>query len=397
MTAINRFVEVGTREGWDAAGEQPRDDREELASEVLAVVEEANRTGAWRELRTAFPPAHEPFARRLRELAIGIGDPRWVDDAHVVARVGTAWRPEAVVEFGVDGEYAATDALAAGRSPDRRWFAIAREQEVEIRDGFRGAVAATLPLSDSGEPAIKLQPFPDGREVLVTRGDGVFVLGSDGWRRLPFHFDEDEEGDDEQDRSFSMIHAAMSPDGRLIAIGHQSSSHVILNRDGRRVAEFGPIHSEYPHHAAFSADGAHVIVNACHFYNGVTMIGRVSDVAGLDLEPYHEAPCLRVLDKGCRVYASTFHRDLVLLGDAYGYVRAFGLDGQAAWQLFCGSSIGGIDVSPDGRKLAVATAAGYLQLYEMDVDEPDPFQIGTARHHELIRFVRWKDRPMLRW
>jgi hypothetical protein len=54
-------------------------------------------------------------------------------------------------------------------------------------------------------------------------------------------------------------------------------------------------------------------------------------------------------------------------------------------------------VSPNGKRLAVATAAGYLQIIELDTGDPDPFQIGTATHRERIRFVRWQGSGLLRW
>jgi hypothetical protein len=104
-----------------------------------------------------------------------------------------------------------------------------------------------------------------------------------------------------------------------------------------------------------------------------------------------------MLEDSSRVYASSFVGGAFVLGDAYGYLRACTPKGKPTWQLFCGSSIGGIDVSPDGRRLAVATAAGFLQMYDLDVGGPDRFQIGTAQHVERVRFVRWKGRPILRW
>lgn len=396
VAAVNRFVANGLAKGWEKAGKPPKDNRGDLADSVLAVVKEANRAGEWRGLREHFPPAHEPFVDKLEKLAIGIEDVLWIDDEHVVARVGPPWAFEAVVEFGIDGSYTATDALAVGRSPDRRWYAIARERQIEVRDGYRGAARAKLRLPKFDAPLIAVQPFPNGNEVLVTRDDGVFVLSNKGLRGFPLR-DDDAEGDDDETPSFAMIHSAMSPDGKLVAVGHQDSPHLVFTRGGRRIARFGPIHSSYPHHAAFSPDGAYAIFNSCHFYNGATVIVSVPALAGLDVEPYEEDRSLRMLEDSSRVYASSFIGGAFVLGDAYGYLRACSPKGKPKWQLFCGSSIGGIDVSPDGRKLAVATAAGYLQLYDLDVKDPDRFQIGTGRHRERLRFVRWRGHPMLRW
>jgi hypothetical protein len=92
------------------------------------------------------------------------------------------------------------------------------------------------------------------------------------------------------------------------------------------------------------------------------MIGRVDEIRQLVLEPYEEDRRLALLNDACRVYASAFVDDAFVLGDAYGYLHAHKPDGSHAWELFCGSTIGGIDRSPDGRKLAVSTAAGYLQF-----------------------------------
>ena len=90
--------------------------------------------------------------------------------------------------------------------------------------------------------------------------------------------------------------------------------------------------------------------------------------------------------------------DEFMVGDAWGYLRAFDLEGNFRWQHFIGSTITALDLSPDKQRLAVTSFAGFLCVLELHTGERDPFVIGTATHRELQRWLFWKgeDAP-LRW
>jgi hypothetical protein len=171
----------------------------------------------------------------------------------------------------------------------------------------------------------------------------------------------------------------------------------VLSIDGERVARFGPVYSEYPHHAAWSGDGTFACFNSCHFYNGVTVGAQLDQLRGLELDAYDEDERLRPIQGGMRVYASEWMDDAFALGDAGGYVRAVTPSGEEKWRHFVGSSIGGIARSPDGRMLAVATAAGFLSLLDTRPDAPDPAVIGTAGFAERLRYVTWRGESVWRW
>lgn len=418
---INAFVARGLADGFDEAGEQPSDPRTpELGAQVVDVVREANAAGAWRELRARFPTAHAPFIDQLEQKSVVVRSVCFVDDQRVVAAVGSAWQPEAVLELGFDGEVAHPPggALDVGVSPDRGHFALLYDDHVRVTEGWGGAEVGRFPrprgdegavdgvetLDDDEAPApvSQMVVLPGGGAVALATSCGVFLTRTDGVRRLSPDAEQLAESvagwDDDEPYPLrtDMTHVAVHPSGELIACGHQDSQHELRAPDGALVAAFGPLFSEYPHHAAFSPDGERAIFNSCHFYNGATIIARVDELRGLRLPEWEEDVRLLPLQGGARVYASSFHDGAYLLGDAHGYVRAMYGSGDLAWQHFTGSSLGGIDVSPDGTRLAIGTYAGFLSLCERD-DAPDPFQIGNGPFRERIRYVRWAGEPLWRW
>lgn len=52
-----------------------------------------------------------------------------------------------------------------------------------------------------------------------------------------------------------------------------------------------------------------------------------------------------------------------------------------------------MDISVDGQTLVAATYAGIIVQIALDSGRPD-WQIGTGEHHELRRWLFWKDFAM---
>lgn len=422
---INEFVARGIASGWDDAGEAPDDERDDaLGDKVINVVREANAKGAWRDLRKHFPPAHAPFAEKLDERASPLRNVFFVGEGRVVATHGTPWQPGGVAVYGFDGqcdeESEDLSVLDVAASPDRRFFARLKADHLVITLGWDGAEIRQVPRprGDEGAPAgtetladddglaaiENMAVLPGGEGVALATGRGIFLSTDAGVQRLsPDTATLEQKVREWDDKSHGpyplrtdMSHVAVHPSGEWIACGYQDSQHELRTVNGYIAGQFGPLHSEYPHHAAFSPDGNRAIFNSCHFYNGVTSIGRVDELHTLQLGNYEEDARLLPLESGSRVYASSFHEGMFLLGDAYGYIRAAKLNGDLGWQHFTGSSVGGVDVSPDGKQLAISTHAGFLSLLELS-DDPQPHQIGNGPFAEQIRYVRWNDEPLWRW
>lgn len=417
--AVNDFVRRGLTDGWEnVEAEDPKDTRQPMARAVLDAVRRANEAGDIDDLHERFPRAHEPLIAMLEKNGQSLPVVLLLDDGRIVTRVGAPYEPGHVVVID-DRKLRrlSPDIITVGRSPSREFFAVAREDGITIHRGWEGAEAANLrwptglegvPHGFEAEPiegtpiTTRLIPFDAGDNALLVSPEGVFVLGEDkairllptqGQMRNHFEWLRKEYPDDPLSYGLSMEHGAISPGGRWIAAGHQSSLHYVFDAHSFDVAgEIGHV-SAYPHHAAFSAGGDVVAFNSCHFYNGMTIGVPTGFLPGLKTEPYKLDDRLIPLEDGSRVYAAVSRDDEFIIGDANGYLRAFDLKGRFRWQHHIGSSVGDIDISRDGKRLVVTTYAGFLCILDLDTGEPDPFAIGTATHRERRRWLFWKKEP----
>jgi len=395
-SAVNAYMERVRRDGWDSAGPRPEDEREHLADEVLAVVRRANASGETASLRERFPPAWEPFLPILPKKGQWLTPMAWIDDERIALG---CWSDSSYAVVVNGDEIVEQPGLHSfGRSHDGRFFALAFADGVEVRQGWDGPRTAWLSWPSGGgfnfATIRQLIVFPDGKRVLLVACWGIFVLTEDGSTLLPL---TDDQQDAAEPSRLEMAHGAVSPSGDLVLAGCQDSKHLVFNARLERIAQIGP-RSSYPHFAWFSADGKVAAFNACHFYEGASIGVSVTDLPGLDTPAYKDHPSVRVLDDAARVYAAVARGDEFIIGDAYGYVRAFDIQGNYRWEYLVGSTIGALDLSPGGRRLAVSSYAGILCVLELDAAERDPFAIGTASHRELRRWLFWlgEDR-VLRW
>lgn len=415
--AVNDFVERGMREGWPDSEPEFPDHQTPLADAVLEAVRAANRAGHAHTLREKFPPSLHPFASRLDSEGRALESALWIDDERVVLRIGASHETGSVVVAAADEITECPGVLSVGRSHNRQFFALAKRAGIEITRGWNGAVVTTIPWParfenipashpQSAAPApltvSQLAVFPDGQRVLLTSSSGIFILAQDRAIQLLPQRDEYEDwikqDSDAAELDLSMAHAALSADGTLILAGHQDSSHLVFDAQGRELSSLEP-HSEYPHFSWFSADGRLACFNSCHFYSGVSFgipIANLADEASLE----RDHPGVRTLQDGARVYAAVARDDELIIGDAHGYLRAFDAQGNFRWQHYVGSTICSLDLSPDGRRLVVTSYAALLCVLDLDNPERDPYAIGTGSRHprELWRWLFWnsEERP-LRW
>ncbi|MGC4042349.1 MAG: hypothetical protein QM758_00915 [Armatimonas sp.] len=255
----NAFVARGIASNWTSGEPEPTpDSREEIAEAVLAEVRRANDEGNAGILRSAFPPAWEPFHKTLNTRGQGIdGVVLLPDDSILLRTADTKGRYYRVWKHSYDW---LEGIHYVGIAPDRSWLAVATYSGVQLRRTWESSVELLLPWSSLGcpEQITQLIPSPRGNCALLVNEQGFFILKPDGAIRL-FAADSDREEGEELPLPYTlaMEHGAISRDGRYFVVGHQSSNHAVFDEEGNRVADIGP-HCEYPHYAFFDYENEHL-------------------------------------------------------------------------------------------------------------------------------------------
>ncbi|QXH33876.1 hypothetical protein [Pseudomonas muyukensis] len=417
--AVNQYVAQGRAHGWDDLAQPPAPATGHLLEAWQAALLAINRPGVdepQRQLfREAWPPAHQPLVPLLDAQAQWVGPLLLLEDGSLLARVGLPQDKGQVLRIDAHSVTPVIGISHFGRCPQRRYYALANAEGVRVTDGWGGPLVARLawPHGLEGLPPgypfepldlppapITLTPFPCGQRVLLVSDDGIFVLAASGATRLlprqQAILDDLLRGVDPDDIALglAMAHAALAPDGRLIALGEQYGRHLVLDDQLQPVAAIGPA-SECPHFALFNRRGDQLLLNACHRYQGASLGVRVADLPGLDTEPGSDHPRTPLLHQGARIHSGVARHGEYIVGDAHGYLRAFGEDGGEHWQHYLGSTISALDISADGRTLVAASHAGFISLIALDSGRPQ-WQIGTGAHAEVRRWVCWKgfDAPL---
>jgi len=438
VAATNEHVRRGMQTGWDQAGQPPQEKRQLLARRVIDAVREANKTGELADLRERFPPAHSPFIDMLEENGQPLAPMAILDDGRIVLGIGYE-NGHVVVIDGTKVEKVA-GVLAFGRSPNRKYFAVARDKSIDIHEGWDGAKVASLNWPKLGplegvQPVEQLIPFPDGQRVVLATPDAIMAVES---RRAQLLYPRDVKGLQESVEQVNLNnpHAAISPNGSLISISDRLvCQHLVFNDRYEVVGEISPLVDVSPCHTSFSGDGKLLTLSSFRLYNGATLGVPTSRFPGLSIsnEVLHKRLVsesatgekripglgligrddwfledtiveihkrvkeldqgLVLLDYNSRVYAAAWRGEEFIIGDAYGYLRAFDKAGKFLWQHFIGSSVSSIDVAPDGKTLVVTTYAGFVCILDLDTGKTDPFTIGTATHRERRRWLFWTKEP----
>ncbi len=364
--------------GPNKAGHEPDETRQDMAAYVIEQLVELNRSGEHAKARQLFPPAYEPFSHLYDVLGQEIGQLAYLGDGRRITRVGT---DVYVLDRDNIAEVEGVDVF--GQSPDRRLVARGIDDTLEIRDGWDGPVVRSVPRGPAIAGTTKtITVAPDGDAVLATTDDGIFWLTERGARRL---LPEDE------DDSVSYPHAALSPNGRFVAMGVQDSAHVVIDRKTGRRHEFDPV-SSYPHFAAFHRDRPDVVLSSCH-----GLYGSATLAVDLDAMVANKPSPARVLDRRAWVYAVASTRFGYLLGDRSGYVWALDFDGDQQWYAFLGSTLTAMDITPDGSRLLVGSYAGMVIELDLTANTSDPRLLTNGPVADVGRWLFWQGHDPMIW
>ncbi|WP_294824242.1 hypothetical protein [uncultured Flavobacterium sp.] len=400
-TGINEMVAFGETHGWDKwTGEEPVDEREHLADEVVRLLREANESGRVAEFREAFPPSYSPLIEYIKKNEQNIELFTFITGEKIVFFV-TKYdqKPQGYLLDG--GQLMELDAgvRAIGKSKQGNVFAIINGTALTTTKGWEGETIATFDISWFGDaPVTNLLPFNDGKQALLVSSAGIYLITAEGEKLIHPVQDEDEEldEDEEQQIDLSMENADLSHDNRYIVAADQDGSHRVLNASGEQVGEIGP-QSSYPHFCLFSSNDEQLITNSCHFYNGVTVGVDTSKLDNIAIEAYKDSGEYVDIDESMRVYAGVAADGYYILGDAHGYIKAFDTNGRQLWRHYLGSTINGMCLSDDGNTLWVGSYSGMVHKLRLGAGHRDKHTIGNGNHYEEFRIILRKDKPALFW
>ncbi len=393
---INEMVDFGEKNGWENwKGKEPEDKRDHLADKIYHLLKKANKNNTVDEFRKNFPPAHSPLIKFFKSKGQHIEQLQFVENEKIVFLICTAYQKRQAYMLSDDKVIILDSAIdAIGKSKRNNVFAIASNNQIVTTQGWEGDIIQTFELSATkGLGITNLIPFNDGLKILLTTNEGIYLISSEKEKMV--HPEPDLE-DDEWDSNIDMENATLSNDNRYIVVGDQCADHRILNQEGEQIGQIGP-QSSYPHFCLFSADDEQLITNSCHFYNGITIGVSTHSIDGLKIEAYEEDENYKVIDDRMRVYAGLTTKDLYILGEAYGYIKAFNKEGECVWSHFLGSTIGGLAVSDDEETLWVGSCTGMIHKLKLGKGLRDNHTIGNGNHYEEFRLIMWKDEPVMKW
>ncbi|WP_103070400.1 hypothetical protein [Aquimarina sediminis] len=395
-TGINEMVAFGEKHGWDKwKGEEPKDERGYLADEVYRLLKEANENGTVEEFRTNYPPAHSPLIKLLQKKSQNIEQLHFINNEKIIFLVGTAYQNRQAYILNENKTIELDSSIRAiGKSKKNNVFAILANNRIATTQGWEGEIIETFILDQTKDIGVtELIPFNDGLKLLLTTSEGIYIISKSHEEMIhPIPDPEDEEWDPYID----MENATLSNDNQFIVVGDQGADHRILNVKGEQIGEIGP-QSSYPHYCLFSKDDSQLITNSCHFYNGITIGVDTDTITGLKIEAYEESETYKVIDDGMRVYTGLTTKEYYILGDAYGYIKAFDKEGKCVWRHFLGSTISSLTISDDEKTLWVGSCSGMIHKLRLGKGHRDNHTIGDGNHFEEFRLILWKEEPILMW
>jgi anti-anti-sigma factor len=273
VAAMNEYVGQGMQIGWDQAGKPPKEERRPLARRVIDAVREANKMGELADLRERFPPAHSPFIELLEENGQHLAPLALLDDGRIVLGIGYQ-NGHVVVIDGTKVERA-TGVLTFGRSPNRKYFAVARAESIDIHEGWGGAKIRSFDWPKIGplegvQYVEQVVPFPDGQRVVLATRDAIMAVEP---QRTELLYPRDTEQLQENFGAVNLDnpHAAISPEGSLISVGDKlACQHIVFNDQYEVVGEISPLVDVAPCHTSFSGDGELLTLSSFRLYNSLS-------------------------------------------------------------------------------------------------------------------------------
>jgi WD40 repeat protein len=391
---INDWLDIIYIDKKDPEQPWPEETRQDMAAYVLGQIEAYNERGEYEALRELFPPDNDPF--NWEGLTECVSQVSILADNRLVVTVG-AWHDERRVYLITGNTFALQEGIILfGKSHDKKHFAKVYADKIDISEGWDGPVINTFtPPRTYGEGYVssakdglseinfeefgmqQVVVFPDGQQVALASDKGIFVID-----KKDAHFIETEEKEEEEayEEGYTLghdyPHVDVSPDGKYIIAGSQSSNHLLfelVNGEWTVIATVEP-RSSYPNFAMFNYkisdagqknDGPQVLLCSCHFSQSAAVALPIKNVTpGFSASGYNADEALNYVDDNRWVMSAAPADWGYSLGCNDGYIWFKGQSGMHAGYLHIGGSVMDIDVSADWKSMAVASYSGQVIVWQ---------------------------------
>jgi|GEM_PF-1986252 len=401
---------AGDRDGVDDSG------RVQSYEEVLEVVRQANEAGKPVDFERAPAPLVDDARANEQQLRLG-----FLDDDRLVVWLADPVGGETAYVVNDDGARRAPAGLI-GVGYGKAAF-LEDDGTILVRRDFEGEVLARLapPTGLEGVDEAFVDDVKNDLSsahtcvhlakadgcVVVERADGVYRHVGEGWVRLlpephsmnkGFVWSWKEYGDEEELRvRTEEPSVAVSPDGSWVAAVDLYSHLHVFDRTGAAVVTMHH-NGDLPGAACFSEDSKRVLLSARYLSGGEGYLLQTSELpADVVREPWDDAHVVPVLENEGVLAAAPLGGGVVA-GTSRGVLVALDAEGEERWLQYVGSSVTDVAVSPSGKKLATATWAAEVSIFDVDTGTQDPLVPGTSTNRELVRWLFWKtEKCPLRW
>lgn len=425
--ALNDWLDMIYIDQKQPETECPEETRKDMGNYVKDKIIEFNKQGKYKELRALFPPDSDPmnWENLTPEAVIQIAV---LPDYRVVATVEKRDRSKVVYIIQDNTTTVEEGIFMFGRSFDKKYFAKVSEQKIDVVEGWDGPVVASFKSPDtygeefqSKHPSIKeglsqrnfnsmkLQQvvvFASGKRVAIASEVGIFILNESGSQFIQTEQRKTEDAANEYDEEdedgftfgYDYPHVAVSPDDMYLAVGSQSSNHMVLKEENgtwNTIASVEP-RSSYPNLAAFNYgikdngeqnDGPQLVLASCHFGGSATVSLPIKHIVpGFFASGYNADDTLNYVDLKKWVFSIGLYSWGYGLGCNDGYIWFKYFNGYQYGYLHVGGTVMSIDFSDDRKIMAVASYDGQVILYDVEL-----FPNGSIFRMEANREDKRKD------
>ena len=457
---INDWLDIIYIHGKQPTEAEPTETRKDMAPYVLKIIEELNEKKDYQKLRELFPPDYDPFTKEFdKNFTNCVSKVMLLPDMRILAKVGQYYEDTQECYLINDDQFEKiNDLISFGHSHDKRFYAKAYTDRIDITETWDGKTTATINYPNSyGEEFSKLHAdtrvnkedfngntigiesihvFNDGKKVLLCSHAGIFILETDRSQLIhpmitPISEVEDpwylwgknsEETEDGFMFNLDYPHADLSPDNKYIACGSQDSLHLILTEEKGKWEQTGEIEqrSSYPHYAKFNYliednEGKpyhQVALSSCHFSESATISLPLRNLTkDFKASGYEGDDSLEYIDERNWIYSILPFPNAYMLGANNGYIWFMGAGGvQTLGYIHIGGTIMSMDMSEDRKTIVVASYSGQIVLlkneYNAEKDgeyswkknnRKDPYLITSLPHVDRRRYLFWKGKKPMIW